>query len=794
MNLVFVRKLSLLLLAAAGFASAARGFSQDTRVVAEPRVPHSCIQLSARLSLQGGALSVAEESMQDTVRIQQALDRCDKGSAVELRSSGASHVFLSSPLQLRPGTTLLVDAGTALVASRNPRDYDLSPGSCGVVDDRGHGCKPLLLAEEAPGAGLMGDGVIDGRGGAMLLGQKQTWWDLAHLAKVRDQQQSCPRLLVVRRSDNFTMYHTMLRNAPNFHVVVEQTNGFTAWGVRIDTPATARNTDGIDPSSSTNVTITRSYIRAGDDNIAIKAGKLGAATHMTITDNHFYSGHGMSIGSETNGGVSDILVRNLTIDGADNGIRIKSDVSRGGVVEDITYEKVCMRNVKNPIVMTPRYSNKSGSLLPEYRDILLRDIHVLTPGTFTLQGLDARHPIALIFDNVFADERNASKVDAQFVHVALGPRLGNLVPTGEGVTVSDSAAGKASQQIACQGVFPEFPDRQDASPSTNAVPSIDSNLYVSSDGSGEYHSIQAAVDAAPASGATILIGPGTYRETIAVNKPNLRLVGTAPSAANTVIIFDKSAGSSGGTLHSATVEIRGENFFADNLTFANDWNRTHTQAVQGSQALALLVTGDKAIFHNVRFLGNQDTLYAGSRNCAPDGDNCIPARQYFSDCYIEGNVDFIFGDAKAYFRNCEIRSTPHEGGYITAQAKHYPAENSAFVLDHCRLTASPGAENVWLGRPWRPYSTVVYLHTWMEDHIVPAGWREWHPGETHSLDTAWYAEFDSSGPGAHPQERDSHTHALTAAEAERFSLNNFFPGWDAAAELQSRVRSFVSSQ
>ena len=89
----------------------------------------------------------------------------------------------------------------------------------------------------------------------------------------------------------------------------------------------------------------------------------------------------------------------------------------------------------------------------------------------------------------------------------------------------------------------------------------------------------------------------------------------------------------------------------------------------GSQALALLVTGDRAVFHNVRLLGNQDTVYAGSRNCAPDGENCIPARQYFSDCYIAGNVDFIFGDGKAVFDHCEIHSTPHAGGYITAQAE-----------------------------------------------------------------------------------------------------------------------------
>ena len=96
----------------------------------------------------------------------------------------------------------------------------------------------------------MGDGAIDGRGGETLLGQKTSWWDLAHIAKINDTKQNCTRLLIVHESDDFILYRITLRNSPNFHVAVEKTNGFTAWGVKIDTPATARNTDGIDPSAS----------------------------------------------------------------------------------------------------------------------------------------------------------------------------------------------------------------------------------------------------------------------------------------------------------------------------------------------------------------------------------------------------------------------------------------------------------------------------------------------------------------------------------------------------------------
>jgi pectin methylesterase-like acyl-CoA thioesterase len=289
------------------------------------------------------------------------------------------------------------------------------------------------------------------------------------------------------------------------------------------------------------------------------------------------------------------------------------------------------------------------------------------------------------------------------------------------------------------------------------------------------------VDAAPADGATILIGPGTYRETVSISKLNICLRGIDPDASKTVIIFDKSAGTSGGTLHSATVEIRGDNFRAENLTFANDWNATHPQLPAGSQALAVLVTGDKAVFKNVRFLGNQDTLYAGSQNCSPDGQPCTPTRQYFTHCYIEGNVDFIFGDSKAVFDHCEIHSTAHSEGFLTAQAKHYPDEDSGFVFNRCRLTAAPGVTGVWLGRPWRPYAKVIFLNTWMGDQIVPAGWREWHPGETHSLETVYYAEYNSTGPGAHVRERDPHTKLLTAAEAAQFKTTTFLDGWNPKA-------------
>jgi pectin methylesterase-like acyl-CoA thioesterase len=320
------------------------------------------------------------------------------------------------------------------------------------------------------------------------------------------------------------------------------------------------------------------------------------------------------------------------------------------------------------------------------------------------------------------------------------------------------------------------------------APPEDKTLYVAADGTGDFYSIQRALDAAPKDGALVLVAPGIYREALTIDKPKIQLRSANPDASKTVVVNDRSAGANGGTLHSATVNVTADGFLAENITFENDFNRTHPQLPSGSQALALLVTGDKAVFHNVRLLGNQDTVYAGSRNCAPDGANCIPARQYFSDCYIAGNVDFIFGDGKAVFDRCEIHSTAHDGGFITAQSKHYPEEDSGFVLNRCKLFADAGLiGKVYLGRPWRPYATVIFLNTEMGDHIDPTGWREWHPGETHSIETVFYAEYNSTGPGALNGSREPHTHFLTAEEAAKFDPAVFLrgnDGWNPAIARQ----------
>ena len=432
--------------------------AQDTRHVTEPAIPKSCTVLMAALTATDGGKTVtdADEDKLDTRRIQKAIDGCPSGQAVELKADGGHNAFLSGPLDLHAGVTLLVDAKTILFGSRNPRDYDTRPGGCGIVDQRGHGCKALINGENAAHAAVMGDGTIDGRGWAKVIGRDVSWWDLAEQARAGGSQ-NCPRLIVLAHCDDFTLYRVTLKNSGNFHVAYSNGDGFTAWGVIINTPKNARNTDGIDPSASTNVTITHCFIHTGDDNVAIKAG--GHCSHMTVAHNHFYTGHGMSIGSETNGGADTIRVSDLSIDGADNGLRIKSNSGRGGLVEDVVYTDVCIRDTKNPIFMDSDYEHygRKGDRFPAFRGIVLRDVRVLTGGRITLQGFDDEHRLGMTFDNVHFDDPAAIKIVAEHARLSFGPGAVNLRPAGDDVEIAGTPSSGTPN--ACQDKFVPLPVR-----------------------------------------------------------------------------------------------------------------------------------------------------------------------------------------------------------------------------------------------------------------------------------------------------------------------------------------------
>jgi polygalacturonase len=422
-------KLRLAALAALALCGAAR--AQDSRTVTEPVMPPSCAVLAA---------SAASIGRNDAPRIQAALDTCAPGHALHLAPGNGQRSFTSGPLSLRSGVTLVIDAGVTLYASTDPMAYDRGAGACGTIDANGRGCRPLITAEDIVGAGIMGEGEIDGQGGHLVDGKPESWWQIARRAQKEKGRQNVPRLLEVNRSREFTMHRITLRNSPNFHVTLNRVDGFTAWGVRIDTPHDARNTDGIDPISSRNVTIAHSFIRTGDDNVAVKAGNNGPTENVSILHNHFYSGHGMSIGSETNGGVRRVLVDDLDMDGTTSGLRIKSNDTRGGEVSGIVYRNVCLRNVKAPIFIGTHYEPQPpGALIPSYAGVTMEKVHSVTAGKVFLQGYDEQHPLLLaVRDVVIAGK---PEIKTEFTRITGGGRIN---PPG-------------AQGIDCSARFAPFP-------------------------------------------------------------------------------------------------------------------------------------------------------------------------------------------------------------------------------------------------------------------------------------------------------------------------------------------------
>ena len=298
----------------------------------------------------------------------------------------------------------------------------------------------------------------------------------------------------------------------------------------------------------------------------------------------------------------------------------------------------------------------------------------------------------------------------------------------------------------------------------------------------DFTTIQAAVNAAPDEGAVIGIRPGVYREVVHVDKPKIELRGEGDDWKKVVLVYGNSAASTCGTSCSATLFVTGSDFFAGNMTIANDYSKTSDVP---SQAVALSVRADRAVLRHVRLLGAQDTLYASSLGCMKDGSECRTGRQYYTDCYIEGHVDFIFGDAKAVFESCEIRSIAHgPGGYLTAQSNTRPGQDGGYVFNHCKITAEAGAGDVYLGRPWRDYSTVIFMNTEIEAPIVASGWSDWKSAPQPRLPTATYAEFRSTGPGANAKAREPYSKQLTAEEAKKYETRAYLAGadgWDPTA-------------
>jgi polygalacturonase len=419
-------------------------------------------------------LAAADEDKLDTERIQKAIDACGPGKAVELAAGSSAgdaasepfFAFLTGPLDLREGVTLLIDKGVTLFASRDPKVFDMAkpgqPQICGTSIPRGKdaplyslsaggkpkgGCRAVININ-ATDAAVMGEGTIDGRGYAKLIGHDYSWWEMARRAQPKDDFYFSVRLIVATHADGLVLYGIHLVNSPNFHVTVGQTDGFTAWGVHLQTPVDksvvgtqndARNTDGIDPGTSSNITVAHSWIDNGDDNIAIKQG----VTRMSVIDNHFYSGHGMSIGSETMKGQSQLLVDGLTLDHTTTGIRIKSNVVRGGPVDHAVYRNICMRGVKVPISISPYYENHSsepfedpkleGENIPDYKGLKLENVFSETPGDVLIAGLNEQHRTQILLNDVIIQGIQPKQVHLAFADITSNGT--NIPLTGKNLKV-----------------------------------------------------------------------------------------------------------------------------------------------------------------------------------------------------------------------------------------------------------------------------------------------------------------------------------------------------------------------
>jgi pectinesterase len=284
-------------------------------------------------------------------------------------------------------------------------------------------------------------------------------------------------------------------------------------------------------------------------------------------------------------------------------------------------------------------------------------------------------------------------------------------------------------------------------------------VVVSPDGTGDFKTIQMAIDHAPFVSAgqrlVIEIRPGIYKERLVLPQDRPRTTFLGRDAAKTIITAAMSAKEAGGTFLSSTVDVQGTEFQAENITFENTFG-------VGSQAVAIMVHSDKAEFRKCRFLGWQDTLYVAT------------GRMYFRDCYIEGHVDFIFGNAAAVFEECEIHSKGD--GYLTAVNRTSADQATGYVFLKCRLTGEGQTRGSYLGRPWRPYARVVYIDCEMGDFIRQEGWDNWKDAKNEA--TAWYGELGSTGPGAKVGERVKWAHRLTAAEAAGFMPGVFLRGAD----------------
>ncbi|KAF4371876.1 probable pectinesterase 53 [Cannabis sativa] len=286
---------------------------------------------------------------------------------------------------------------------------------------------------------------------------------------------------------------------------------------------------------------------------------------------------------------------------------------------------------------------------------------------------------------------------------------------------------------------------------------------------GAFTSIQKAVDSIPLVNecrVVISLSAGIYREKVEIPKTMAYITLEGDSVENTIIEWDDTAdrlGQSGkplGTFGSATFAVNSPYFIAKNVTFKNRAPSPPSGAL-GKQAVALRISADTAAFISCNFIGTQDTLY----------DHI--GRHYFENCYIEGSVDFIFGNGLSLYRDCHLHATSNKCGALTAQKRENMLQETGFSFVNSKVTGS-GA--LYLGRAWGTFSRVVFAYTYMDNIINPRGWYDW--GDKNRDMTVFYGQYKCMGPGAEYGGRVSWSRELTPQEAQPFITLDFINGYE----------------
>jgi pectinesterase len=295
------------------------------------------------------------------------------------------------------------------------------------------------------------------------------------------------------------------------------------------------------------------------------------------------------------------------------------------------------------------------------------------------------------------------------------------------------------------------------------------DIIVAADGSGNYTKVQDAFNAVPEKSektTMIFVKPGIYKEKLKLAK-NKKVSLIGESYKTTILTYDDYAEIAGGTSKSYSVLIEADDFFTENITFENTISSELPQYKKGGQAVALMLNGDRNIFHNCKMSGFQDTFYLKANK-----------RTYIKDCIIDGTTDFIFGAGIALFENCVIQC--RKDSYITAGNHEAGKSKYGFVFKDCVIMKYPKAaiSKVSLGRPWGAGANTVFIHSYEESIIIPEGWSIWSKDpENKAYDnwkTSFYAEYDCYGPGSNSDNRISWSKQLNKTEASEYTKEKIF--------------------